>query len=133
MQENAYRLRVTDAEDDPLFVWLRMYDDETGLPSTRLLKASPEKDCDEKGGVTFAQWKETKGTFFPCQREFVRGLEETVFLRLTNQSCQWLDDTEPTLFDADRLNRPGNRRRERPLNPVRTGHESSFAIWCEGA
>jgi serine protease Do len=103
MQKNAYRLRVTDTEDDPLFVWLRMYDDETGLPSARLLKASPEKDCNEKGGVTFAQWKETKGTFFPCQREFVRGLEETVFLRLTNQSCQWLDEWEPTLFDADRL------------------------------
>lgn len=103
LQEIAYRLRVTDVEDDPFFVWLRMYDNETGLPAARLLKASPEKDCNEKGGVTFTQWKEAEGTFIPRRREFVRGLEESVFLRLINESCQWLEDTDRNLFDATGL------------------------------
>ncbi len=41
-----------------------------------------------------------KASFFPRHREFVKGLEEAVFLRLSNQSQQWLADTKPTLFDA---------------------------------
>ena len=101
LQKNAYRLRVTGIDGDPLFVWLSMYDDKTGLPEVRLLKAASEQDCDQAGGVTFSQWEENEGVFFPRHREFVKGLEEAVFLRLSNQSQQWLADEKPTLFEAN--------------------------------
>ena len=81
-------------------IWLRMYDEETGLPSPRLLKAAPEKDCDDSGGVTFSQWSKLNDTYLPLHREFVRGLDERTMLVVSNQSCQWLDEVPSDLFDS---------------------------------
>ena len=99
LQQNAYRMRLMDQENDQFFLWLSMYD-ELGLPKIRLLKASAEKDCDGQGGVTFAQWQRSDSLTIPLQRTFVSGIAETPQLTLVNQDHSWIAEPDLSIFEV---------------------------------
>ncbi len=99
LQQNAYRMRLMDPENDQFFLWLSMYD-ELGLPKIRLLKASAEKDCDGQGGVTFAQWQLSETLTIPLQRTFVSGIAETPLLTLVNQEHSWIAEPDFSIFEV---------------------------------
>ena len=98
--QNAYRMKLVDEEEDGFFVWISMYGDN-GRPASRLLKAAAEKDCDEKGGVTFDDWKSVGPLKIPLRREFVSGLEEKQIMVVVNQDAQWVEKIDEELFVVD--------------------------------
>ena len=97
--QNAFRLKVADEDEDPFFVWLRMYD-ETGMPAPRLLKTAADKDGDQDGSVVFGQWQDFDGVRIPLQRDFTEGIAEAPLLNLVNQSCERVSDPDSGLFEA---------------------------------
>lgn len=99
LDQNAYRLCWIDADDDKFFAWLSMYGDD-GLPQQRLLKVSAEKDCDDGGGVTFADWQQSERLLVPRRRSFVKGLIETPVLEIENQQTEWLSEVDVEMFGA---------------------------------
>ena len=99
INQNAYRMKYQDEDDDPFYVWLRMYGDD-GEMSSRLLKASANIDADDKGGVTFDDWKKVGPAKLPLRREFVTGLAEKQIVVIKNKKAEWLDDFESSLFDV---------------------------------
>ncbi len=113
LAQNAYRIKLTDHQEDPFYFWLRMYDPETGLPAERLLKASADPDGDE-GAVTFHDWQDLDGLTFPARREFVIHLDESNMLTLNHQSHQWLDKTDDTLFELTTNAATGNSDGDQP-------------------
>lgn len=74
---NSVRFKVTDVEKDWFYFWTAMYD-EKGKRSARLLKASPDIDCEEEPGICFHDWKIENGWQIPMRRSQVRGLGEVV-------------------------------------------------------
>ena len=94
---NAYRMKYMDEDADGFFVWIGMYG-ENGRPSSRLLKAAADKDCDDKGGVTFEDWKSVGPLKIPLRREFVSGLEEKHIMAVVNQDAQWVEEIDEDLF-----------------------------------
>ena len=74
-----------------------MYGDN-GRPSSRLLKAAAEKDCDDKGGVTFDDWESVGPLKIPLVREFVSGLDEKQIMAVVNQDAQWIEEIDEDLF-----------------------------------
>ena len=95
--QNAYRMKLVDDETDNFFVWISMYGDN-GRPSSRLLKAAAEKDCDDKGGVTFDDWESVGPLKIPLVREFVSGLDEKQIMAVVNQDAQWIEEIDEDLF-----------------------------------
>lgn len=97
---NAYRMKVIDNEDDGFFFWISMYGDN-GRPSSRLLKASADKDCNDKGGVAFYDWKPAGPITIPHRREFVSGLNESQIMTVVNQEAKWVEKVDEALFTVD--------------------------------
>lgn len=95
--QNAYRIKYLDDEDDHFFAWIRMYGAD-GYPSGRLLKASAHKDCDDKGGVTFADWKKVGPVLMPHTRQFVSGLAEKQLVKIVNERAEWLEEFDEQTF-----------------------------------
>ena len=98
--QNAYRMKLVDDDDDGFFVWISMYGDD-GRPSSRLLKAAADKDCDDKGGVTFHDWKGVGPLKIPHRREFVSGLDEKQIMAVVNQDARWVEEIDEDLFVVD--------------------------------
>jgi len=94
---NAYRMKFVDQEDDSFFVWISMYG-EDGRPSSRLLKSSADKDCGDKGGVAFYDWKTVGPMTIPNRREFVSGLNESQIMSVVNQNAEWIEEVDESLF-----------------------------------
>ncbi len=131
---NAYRMKLVDEEEDGFFVWVSMYGDD-GRPSSRLLKAAAEKDCDDKGGVTFDDWKAVGPLKVPLVREFVSGLDERQILAIVNQDAKWVQDLDEDLFvvdfeeDESESNQPSDSAEEveKPEAVDANGEENSGA------
>ncbi len=100
INKNAYRMKIVDDQDDRFFAWISMYG-ENGRPSSRLLKAAADKDCGDKGGVTFEDWKPVGPVTIPHHREFVSGLEEKQIMAVINQDAKWVAKLDETLFEVD--------------------------------
>ena len=86
--DEAYRIQAKDSKGDWFYAWFSLFD-ENEQTQIRLLKASADKDADgESGGVNFSHWKSTAGILIPEQRDFIRNLEEQVYLtaKATNVS-----------------------------------------------
>jgi serine protease Do len=94
----ACRFKVLDADSDPLFFWLGMYD-ESHLPGFQLNKIAPHKNCDGEGGVVFREWEKIEGTQLPRQIDFVTGISEEVSLRLSHQSSERTDPPATGWFE----------------------------------
>jgi S1-C subfamily serine protease len=73
--QNAIRFKMTDQDEDWFYFWTSMYD-TTGHRSVRLLKASPDMDCNDHQGVCFYDWQTEEGWNVPANRRHVRGLSE---------------------------------------------------------
>jgi S1-C subfamily serine protease len=98
LKQNAYRMKMTDEDQDEFFFWIRMYGDDD-LPAERLLKVSAHKNCDESGGVVFQQWQRVGPLMLPVQREYVTSLDETSTLSIVNESAEWLESADATWFE----------------------------------
>ena len=101
--QNAYRFKMLDEDQDHFYCWLRMYGPD-GRHAPRLLKASANKDCEDTGGVTFADWKNVGPVVLPKHRELVSGLTETANLVVVTESSQWLEKVDDSWFDVDHKN-----------------------------
>ena len=86
--QNAYRMKITDADGDWFYAWLKMYD-EKGYPQVTLLKSGAEMDLDdEEGGVVYRNWQTVEGFSVPHIRQIVHGLQESVSMTFETQSCE---------------------------------------------
>lgn len=95
--QRAYRMKVLDEDQDEFYFWLSMYG-ENGRPAQRLLKVSPNKNCEETGGVRFQGWNSVGPLKLPLEREFVAGLTEASSLTVINKSASWDDNVDATRF-----------------------------------
>ena len=73
--QTAVRFKLTDQDNDWFYFWTSMYDAE-GHRSVKLLKASPDLDCDDNLGVCFYDWELFDGWDIPATRRYVSGLGE---------------------------------------------------------
>jgi serine protease Do len=72
----CYRLSVTDADSEQLFVWLSLFGDD-GHPQIQLQKSGVGIDDDEPiSSVTYDEWQDRGGVRLPMQRKLVLGLAE---------------------------------------------------------
>lgn len=74
-RQNAYRMKLLDAEGDPLYCWVSMYGDQ-GLPDARLLKLSADRDSRD-GGLVFDKWKVIADVPVPVRTRWITGLAES--------------------------------------------------------
>ena len=82
----CYRLSVTDAESEQLFVWLSVFGDD-GRPQVQLQKSGVGIDDDEPiPAVVYEGWREHDGLLVPERRTLVLGLDERVELTCVNQA-----------------------------------------------
>ena len=99
LNQNAYRMKYLDEDDDHFFAWIRMYG-EDGYPAGRLLKASAHKDCGEKGGVTFDGWNKVGPVLLPLNRQFVNGLAERQVVGIVNENAEWTEGLDEQAFEV---------------------------------
>jgi len=107
LRSNAFRFRVDDADEDPLYLWAVMKPDDAQAAS-ELRKVSASLDCLEGGvaaGVTLEKWQQVGSMSVPLSRKFVAGLDEEVDTELVNLSAQSLDEEtfETRLKDTHKL------------------------------
>ncbi len=93
VEQNAYRIKLVDDDQDPFFVWVGMYGDD-GYPSPRLLKVSANKDCAEDGGVSFHDWKPVNSILLPHRRQFVNGLNEQLIMSIVTEKAEWIESDD---------------------------------------
>ena len=81
----CYRLSVTDAESEQLFVWLSVFGDD-GRPRVQLQKSGVGIDDDEPiASVTYDQWQDRGGVRLPMLRKLVLSLAEREELACVTQ------------------------------------------------
>ena len=93
-RSNAFRLRVDDADQDPLFLWAIMKPGNVQAAG-ELRKVSASLDCLEDGvaaGVTLEQWQQVGSVSVPLSRKFIAGLDEEVEVELVNLTAQPMDE-----------------------------------------
>ena len=100
LDQNAYRMKTIDRDEDEFFFWIRMYGGDD-RPAERLLKTSAYKNCDQAGGVAFHQWQRVGPVMLPLRREFVSGLDETSTLSIVNDSAEWIDTVDEAWFEIE--------------------------------
>jgi hypothetical protein len=73
----AYRISTTPAEQDPIYVWLSVFDSEDRL-GLQLLKTGVGLHDDEPiPALTYHDWKSAAGVRWPHRKVYVKGLAET--------------------------------------------------------
>jgi S1-C subfamily serine protease len=73
----AYRISITPAEQDPLYVWLSVFDGE-GRIGLQLLKTGIGLHDDEPiAALTCHDWKSAAGVSWPHRKVYVKGFAET--------------------------------------------------------
>ncbi len=99
---NAWRMTRTNDDKDPLFFWLRMYND-AGRPVPQLSKICADRDCDRrKGGIRFDDWAVVEGVTLwdiPKRRMYVVGLGETETTRFETQDLDVTEEIDASLFE----------------------------------
>ncbi len=95
----ACRIRITEADGNPLFVWLSLPGDTDG-PQVRLLKVARRIDAtDDSPAVVFSQWQTFGGLLLPGRRTLVTGIHERGVLGLNTTGFRRLDEVPEDLFD----------------------------------
>ncbi|HUE74614.1 MAG TPA: trypsin-like peptidase domain-containing protein [Pirellulaceae bacterium] len=90
----CYRLSVTDANSEQLFLWLSVFGDD-GRPQIQLQKSGVGIDDDEPiASVTYDQWQDRGGLRLPMLRKLVLSLAERIELVCVTQqvASEKIDD-----------------------------------------
>jgi hypothetical protein len=91
----CYRLALTDATSEELFVWLSVVNEHL-QPEIQLVKSGVGYDDDETIASTiYRQWKPIAGYQLPMERTLVRKLAEEEVLRIVTTNAQALDKNTP--------------------------------------
>ncbi len=92
-RSNAYRFRIKDKDQDPLFLWTLMQPLDASS-SGKPCKISASLDCLEGGvaaGVTLEDWETVGNLAIPLSRNFIAGLDEEVSVKLKNLQATSVD------------------------------------------
>lgn len=112
-RQNAYRFTFTDQDGDSLYCWLSMYGGNQ-RPEQRLLKVSPNMDCDQQGGVVFDDWKLVAGLKLAGLRRFVSGLAEEPQFEIRNESVTSISVEDQMFNVASDVAIPANDKVSNP-------------------
>jgi len=95
----SWRMRVDDADDDSMYVWIEVNRKYGEFETARMLsKIAPNRDCSEEGGVLFKDFEMNHGLAIPKTRLLVSGLFEKVSRRIELVRCEWTDKFDEESF-----------------------------------
>ncbi|MEX2185343.1 MAG: trypsin-like peptidase domain-containing protein [Pirellulales bacterium] len=96
--ERAFRLRMSLAKDDDVFVWLSLFD-AAGQPQVRLLKTGiGASGAEIDPAVTYRDYREVAGVRLPHVWTVVEGLVERPRLVAIVQDARAVPDASPATF-----------------------------------
>ncbi len=91
---NAFRFRIDDADEDPLYLWAAMQPNDAQAAG-ELRKISASLNCLEAGvaaGVTLENWQQVGSMSVPLSRKFIAGLEEEIDTELVNLRAETIEE-----------------------------------------
>jgi serine protease Do len=96
----AYRLAIHPSEDDPVYLWLSVFD-AAGAPIVELLKTGVGLHHDEPiAATTYHDWKPVAGVIWPHRKQLVTGLGEVLQQEIRTRSVESITPAD-SMFEME--------------------------------